>query len=368
MKRLCQTVCFLVIVIAIILISFKYYHIFLSETSLVDAYERGMHYGPTEGKIYKLKPKTKGTDEVILIRKAKKGGLTAVRAKKIKNRLWMQLPSEFNGFYQMPMQLNFMNFGDDFPIIAATDNPEIVTAEVREKGGSFSERLFTSEKSKRGIFILSCFNNDKYINEKIKDISEYMVVGYDSNNFFVGDSLSETVAERPDSFMKFPVDFSLFDTIPDGNIPYITIEHLKNLFCDTITDEDGNISYSENGLMPFFAQTYQDPTEIKLSTFVNSFHPKRSELTEQEKILIEESAEWKNSDKYKGYTVDSYPYYTLIVYGKDIDEALMEYAGITRENIVRDKVNYIEELDAYWINSYTNGSGCFYCDLGEKKR
>lgn len=141
------------------------------------------------------------------------------------------------------------------------------------------------------------------------------------------------------------------------------IAQVNEAFTPTLTGSKGNLTV--NPISCFFTSYYDYPEDINLAEFLRYFPNGSSVTDETEFNALKELDNWPFG---QDATLESMPVPVSKYTSEALDQALWEYAGITRDDlngVGSDDVLYLEEYDAYYNFTSDFGPGVFNCARGE---
>ena len=128
-----------------------------------------------------------------------------------------------------------------------------------------------------------------------------------------------------------------------------------------ITDDNGNMEQNPWG--HFFLSYYDDIREINFPMFIWYFPSDGSKVEEEEFQKLREVEAW-GFDNCE--TLEEMPVPVHSISKKDVDAVLMEYAGITSDDLDTSEIAYLEEYDCYYTSTSDWTWGMFICSEGER--
>ncbi|MBP1570115.1 MAG: hypothetical protein J6A12_06955 [Oscillospiraceae bacterium] len=136
------------------------------------------------------------------------------------------------------------------------------------------------------------------------------------------------------------------------------IEFFNDLL-NPIVDNKGNMEQNPWG--DFFMSYYDNVREINFPSFIAYFPSDGSKVDEEEFQKLRKVEAWgfENCKTLEDMVV---PVHSISK--KEVDTVLMEYAGITSDDLDTSAVAYLEEYDCYYTSTSDYGPGTFVCTKG----
>ena len=134
-----------------------------------------------------------------------------------------------------------------------------------------------------------------------------------------------------------------------------------NEMLNPITVSKGNMEKNPWG--DFFMSYYDNVREINFPSFIAYFPSDGSKVEEEEFQKLREVEAWgfDNCETLEDMVV---PVHSISK--KEVDAVLMEYAGITSDDLDTSAVAYLEEYDCYYTSTSDFAWGMFICSEGER--
>ncbi len=168
------------------------------------------------------------------------------------------------------------------------------------------------------------------------------------------EEVSEPVSEEEPPEIK---------TLPEIDGEPLSEEEIEffNDMINPITDGKGNMEQNPWG--DFFMSYYDNVREINFPSFIAYFPSDGSEVDEEEFQKLREVEAWgfDNCETLEDMVV---PVHSISK--KEVDAVLMEYAGITSDDLDTSAVAYLEEYDCYYTSTSDFAWGMFICSEGER--
>ena len=138
------------------------------------------------------------------------------------------------------------------------------------------------------------------------------------------------------------------------------IEFFNDLL-NPIVDNKGNMEQNPWG--DFFMSYYDNVREINFPSFIAYFPSDGSKVDEEEFQKLRKVEAWgfENCKTLEDMVV---PVHSISK--KEVDAVLMEYAGITSDDLDTSAVAYLEEYDCYYTSTSDFAWGMFICSGGER--
>ena len=138
------------------------------------------------------------------------------------------------------------------------------------------------------------------------------------------------------------------------------IEFFNDLL-NPIVDNKGNMEQNPWG--DFFMSYYDNVREINFPSFIAYFPSDGSKVDEEEFQKLRKVEAWgfENCKTLEDMVV---PVHSISK--KEVDAVLMEYAGITSDDLDTSAVAYLEEYDCYYTSTSDFAWGMFICSEGER--
>lgn len=140
------------------------------------------------------------------------------------------------------------------------------------------------------------------------------------------------------------------------------IDFFNELFYPMLTDEETG-EFMTNPWSHFFMSYYDNVKELDFKEFLRYFPNDGSEVDEEEFRKLRKVEAW-GFDNCK--TLEDMPVPVHSISKKEVDAVLMEYAGITSDELDTSAVAYLEEYDCYYNSTSDWGPGMFICSEGER--
>ncbi len=141
------------------------------------------------------------------------------------------------------------------------------------------------------------------------------------------------------------------------------LAQVKEAFAPILTDARG--TETVNPISCFFTSYYASPADINLYQFLYQY-PNGSRVTDQAEFeALKKLSEWPFG---QDTTLEQMPVPIHKYTAKALNETLLKYAGITRDDLSGvgfDEVLYLKEYDAYYNFTSDFGPGMFNCVRGE---
>ncbi len=151
--------------------------------------------------------------------------------------------------------------------------------------------------------------------------------------------------------------------LPEINGEPLSDEEIEffNDMLNPITDGKGNMEQNPWG--HFFMSYYDDVREINFPMFIWYFPSDGSIVEEEEFQKLREVEAWgfDNCETLEDMVV---PVHSISK--KEVDAVLMEYAGITSDDLDTSEIAYLEEYDCYYTFTSDWAWGMFICSGGER--
>ncbi len=137
------------------------------------------------------------------------------------------------------------------------------------------------------------------------------------------------------------------------------IEFFNELFYPLLNDVTEDLE--TNPLSHFFMSYYDDVREMSFPMFVYYFPGDGRKVDEEEFQALRKVEAWifDNCE-----TLEDMPVPVHSISKKEVDAVLMEYAGITSDDLDTSAVAYLEEYDCYYTSTSDYGPGTFICTKG----
>ena len=139
------------------------------------------------------------------------------------------------------------------------------------------------------------------------------------------------------------------------------IARVNEAFSVALFDEQGN-PIGLNPMCCFFTSYYDDVRDLNFEEFMRYFPDTGLQAGEYEFEALKKVEVWPfgwvETPQDMPVPIHKYP-------RQMIDRVLMEYAGITTEDLDTSEVAYLEEQDAYYNYTSDFGPGIFTCTRGE---
>ena len=134
-----------------------------------------------------------------------------------------------------------------------------------------------------------------------------------------------------------------------------------NEMLNPITVSKGNMEQNPWG--DFFMSYYDNVREINFPSFIAYFPSDGSKVDEEEFQKLRKVEAWgfENCKTLEDMVV---PVHSISK--KEVDAVLMEYAGITSDDLDTSAVAYLEEYDCYYTSTSDFAWGMFICSGGER--
>lgn len=180
------------------------------------------------------------------------------------------------------------------------------------------------------------------------------------------DNVSESVPEIPEQEdISEPVseEEPKIETLPEIDGEPLSEEEIEffNEMLNPITVSKGNMEKNPWG--DFFMSYYDNVREINFPSFIAYFPSDGSKVEEEEFQKLREVEAWgfDNCETLEDMVV---PVHSISK--KEVDDVLMEYAGITSDDLDTSAVAYLEEYDCYYTSTSDFAWGMFICSEGER--
>ena len=138
------------------------------------------------------------------------------------------------------------------------------------------------------------------------------------------------------------------------------IEFFNDLL-NPIVDDKGNMEQNPWG--HFFMSYYDEVWELNFEEFLRYFPNDGSKVDEEEFQKLREVEAWRFDNC---ETLEEMPVPVHSISKKEVDTVLMEYAGITSDDLDTSAVAYLEEYDCYYTSTSDWAWGMFICSAGER--
>ena len=175
----------------------------------------------------------------------------------------------------------------------------------------------------------------------------------------------ESVAEEPEQNEEIEEPVSeeepQIKPLPEIEGEPLSEEEIEffNELLNPIVDNKGNMEQNPWG--HFFMSYYDDIREMSFPMFIYYFPSDGSKVDEEEFQKLREVEAWgfENCKTLEDMVV---PVHSISK--KEVDTVLMEYAGITSDDLDTSAVAYLEEYDCYYTSTSDYGPGTFVCTKG----
>ena len=177
----------------------------------------------------------------------------------------------------------------------------------------------------------------------------------------------ESVAEEPEQNEEIEEPVSeeepQIKPLPEIEGEPLSEEEIEffNDMINPITDGKGNMEQNPWG--DFFMSYYDNVREINFPSFIAYFPSDGSKVDEEEFQKLRKVEAWgfENCKTLEDMVV---PVHSISK--KEVDTVLMEYAGITSDDLDTSAVAYLEEYDCYYTSTSDFAWGMFICSEGER--
>ena len=172
--------------------------------------------------------------------------------------------------------------------------------------------------------------------------------------------ISEPSEESPEPVSKEEPEIK---PLPEINGEPLSEEEIEffNEMLNPITVSKGNMEQNPWG--DFFMSYYDNVREINFPSFIAYFPSDGSKVEEEEFQKLREVEAW-GFDNCE--TLEEMPVPVHSISKKEVDAVLMEYAGITSDDLDTSAVAYLEEYDCYYTSTSDWAWGTFICSEGER--
>ena len=172
--------------------------------------------------------------------------------------------------------------------------------------------------------------------------------------------ISEPSEESPEPVPEEEPEIKPLPEIEGAPLSEEEIEFFNELL-NPITVSKGNMEKNPWG--DFFMSYYDNVREINFPSFIAYFPSDGSKVEEEEFQRLREVEAW---DFDNCETLEEMPVPVHSISKKEVDAVLMEYAGITSDDLDTSAVAYLEEYDCYYTSTSDWAWGTFICSEGER--
>ena len=179
----------------------------------------------------------------------------------------------------------------------------------------------------------------------------------------ISEPVSESSEPSEESLEPVPEEEPEIEPLPEIEGEPLSKEEIEffNEMLNPITDSKGNMEQNPWG--HFFMSYYDNVREINFPMFIWYFPSDGSEVEEEEFQKLREVEAWgfDNCETLEDMFV---PVHSISK--KEVDAVLMEYAGITSDDLDTSEIAYLEEYDCYYTFTSDFAWGMFICSEGER--
>ena len=172
--------------------------------------------------------------------------------------------------------------------------------------------------------------------------------------------ISEPSEESPEPVPEEEPEIKPLPEIEGEPLSEEEIEFFNEML-NPITVSKGNMEKNPWG--DFFMSYYDNVREINFPSFIAYFPSDGSKVEEEEFQKLREVEAW-GFENCK--TLEEMPVPVHSISKKEVDAVLMEYAGITSDDLDTSAVAYLEEYDCYYTSTSDWAWGTFICSGGER--
>ena len=179
----------------------------------------------------------------------------------------------------------------------------------------------------------------------------------------VSEPVSEISEPSEESPEPVPEEEPEIEPLPEIEGEPLSEEEIEffNEMLNPITVSKGNMEKNPWG--DFFMSYYDNVREINFPSFIAYFPSDGSKVEEEEFQKLREVEAW-GFDNCE--TLEEMPVPVHSISKKEVDAVLMEYAGITSDDLDTSEIAYLEEYDCYYTSTSDFAWGMFICSEGER--